>query len=168
MTVILGLDPGSSSTGWALVDTRGGAGRPIITTYLDAGAVASTAEMVAGLLSMYSPDAVAVEKLEGIAYASKGPGIVAGLVSSAHAAGVIVGVASALGHHVEQLTARDWRRLVLGQPAATDQQIARVIPTLVRGWPKRSNVHERDAGGVALAIAWRRNGQAGANARARE
>jgi hypothetical protein len=36
------------------------------------------------------------------------------------------------------------------KPPSVDQQVARILPGLVTGWPDRSNVHERDAAVAAL------------------
>lgn len=158
--IITAFDPGTNESGWCTIDTRGGAGTPITATYLDAGNVPSTPGELALVVQTQRPDVVAVENLAGFAYGTKGPGVVAALISSAHAAGLIVAVAWAAGVPVVQLTARDWRTLVLGNGSATDQRIAQVIPALVHGWPTRSNVHTRDAGGLALGTAWKLNGKA--------
>lgn len=159
MTVILALDPGSSSSGWCAIDTRGGAGTPITATYLDSGTVPSSPGELALLVRAQAPDVVAVENLAGFAYGTKGPGVVAALLTSARAAGLIVAIAWAEGRSVVEMTAREWRKLVLGNGSATDQRIAQVIPTLMHGWPARSNVHTRDAGGLAIGVAWTLNGK---------
>lgn len=53
--------------------------------------------------------------------------------------------------------AQDWRRHLLGNPQADGRQVAAGLARLVSGIPLRSNVHERDAAGAALAVArgWR-------------
>jgi hypothetical protein len=37
-----------------------------------------------------------------------------------------------------------------GEKLTADQQLARIIPLVVRGWPKRSNPHVRDAAAAAM------------------
>lgn len=158
--IILAFDPGSTSTGWCAIDTRGGEGLPITSTFLDKGEIPSTEGEISLLIRAQLPDVVAIEKLEGFAFgAGKGPGVVAALVASSRIAGLIRGVAWAEGPATVEMTAREWRKLVLGQPSATDERIAKVIPTLVHGWPSRSNQHTRDAGGLALGVAWVLNGK---------
>jgi Holliday junction resolvasome RuvABC endonuclease subunit len=160
VTVILAFDPGSNESGWCLVDTRGGAGSPITATYLDSGNLPSKPADVAHLLRVEKPDLVAVEDLRGFAYGSKGPGVVAALISSANRAGGIEWLSWALGIAIVEMTASHWRQIVLGNGSATDERIKTVIPRLIHGWPARSNVHTRDAGGLALGVAWKLNGKA--------
>lgn len=159
MTMILGFDPGSSDTGWCKVDSRGGAGQPVTVTYYDSGTVPSSFEAVGGLLRS-RPDVVAIEKIKGFAFgAGKGPGVVAALIATSWVAGMIATLAWSEAIPFVEMTALEWRRLVLGRPSASDQEIATVVPRLVHGWPARSNVHTRDAGGLALGVAWHLNGR---------
>lgn len=156
---ILGFDPGSADTGWCELDVRGGAGTPITPTYFDSGTVPSSFEGVGALLRA-RPDVVAIEKISGYAFgAGKGPGVVAALIATSWVAGMIAALAHAEGLAIVELSALEWRRVVLGKPSASDQLIADVLPRLVHAWPKRSNVHTRDAGGCALGVAWRLNGR---------
>lgn len=155
MTRILAFDPGSTRSGWCLVVSNDA--RPVVVDFVAAGEVDSTSPEVCALLGELQPGVVAVEVLRGIAYPAKGAGIVGNLASASFAAGLIAGLATPVcDEAVVEMTAREWRGSVLGKPNASDQAIAVVVPRLVRGWPKRSNVHERDAGGLALAVAWRR------------
>ncbi|MGE0792468.1 MAG: crossover junction endodeoxyribonuclease RuvC [Sandaracinaceae bacterium] len=162
--IIVAFDPGAPTTGWCAVDARGGKGRPVTTTFWAGGVVESQPQAIHELLATRQRvdveriDVVAVERLEGFAFPSKGPGIVSGLIAGSRAAGVTAAIAWSLGIRVVEMTANTWRRLVLGRPAATDALIANVIPRLVHGWPKRSNVHVRDAGGLALGVAWHLGG----------
>lgn len=158
--IILAFDPGSNETGFAVVDTRGGGGTPITVTYLDSGNIASKPAEFSRLIRSEKPDIVAVENLAGFAYATKGPGIVAALISSAHAAGLVCAIAWAEGVELVEMTATQWRKIVLGNGSATDERIADVVPKLIHGWPKRSNKHTRDAAGLAVGVSWVRNGKA--------
>jgi predicted RNase H-like nuclease (RuvC/YqgF family) len=63
------------------------------------------------------------------------------------------------GKPIVEPTAADCRRALgvkfgaqrgNGVRLTPDQQLAHIIPLAVRGWPKRSNPHERDAAAAAL------------------
>lgn len=155
---ILGIDPGSTMFGWALLETRGGAdGLPRTAVALSCGMTSSTMQDATALLSECRAAVVAIEKLEGYAFKREGKGanaVVAGLVSSSYVAGGIAWLAWSRGVRVEERTALVARRTVLGRGAATDKHIAHVVPSLVHAWPKVSNPHQRDAAIVALSVAW--------------
>lgn len=51
--------------------------------------------------------------------------------------------------HVGTCGALEWRRAIV-KHRATDHDVAQVITNGIRGWPKRSNAHVRDAAGIAL------------------
>jgi Holliday junction resolvasome RuvABC endonuclease subunit len=151
--IILAFDPGTTSTGWAIVNATADGSRRRVT-FRAAGAVPSEADAILALFG--GVDVVAVEKLKGFAYASKGgASIVDGLVASSRVAGLIVGLTAGRVPCVE-MTAHEWRKLVCGNGAATDAKIAATVPRLVEGFPKRSNVHVRDATGLAVAVGWTR------------
>lgn len=154
--IVLAFDPGTHETGWCRVDVRGTRPNPITITLVDLGNVESSVEGVWPLLA--GADVVAVEVLRGIAYPVKGAGIVGSLVSSSAVAGGIVWLARGGRFHVVETTAREWRGVVMGRPQASDAEIGRVIPGLVRGWPRRSNSHARDAAGLAVGTAWKMGG----------
>jgi hypothetical protein len=70
------------------------------------------------------------------------------------ACGIVAG-----GGRVIEPTAAECRRALgvkfgaqrgTGPKLTPDQQLGRIIPLAVRGWPKRSNEHERDAAAAAL------------------
>lgn len=158
--IITGFDPGSNKTGWCSLDVRGGGTVPVEATFFEAGIVASEPYELAELLRALKPEVVAIEKLEGFAFGGgKGPGVVSALVASSRVAGMLSGLAYAAQIEAVEMTALVWRKLVIGNASAKDVQIADVVPARVHGWPKRSNAHTRDAGGVALATALRLNGR---------
>lgn len=155
MTTILGFDPGSHQSGYALIDVRGGIGMPITATFIGGGVVVSTETPVRELLASMNPNVVAVEWVQGISYGAKGGGVVPHLIASAAVAGGIEWVALGRGIRTVRLPARDWRRTLFALPHASDKDIAHRLPGLfAAGWPKKSNVHQRDAAGCALACAW--------------
>jgi len=156
--IIHAFDPGTSKTGWASVDVRGGGRLPITTTYLGGDHVPSRHGDIRGLLHV--ADVVAVEKLEGIAFPTKGGGVVASLIASSNVAGGIAWSAATLGIRVVEMSAREWRRLVCRNPSASDAQVKEAVERLVHGLPKRTNCHVRDAVGLALAVGWHLGGEA--------
>lgn len=154
---VLSFDPGSTKSGWAELDVADAFG-PIVLRYVAAGEVPSTRDAVRDLIVNSEAEIVAVEKLAGIAYQTKGAGIVSALIASSNVAGMIAALAYAEGRQVVEMPAVEWRRMVCGKPNASDKIIKDVIPRLVRMWPRRSNCHERDAAGLAIAVAWREVG----------
>lgn len=153
--IVLGVDPGSREFGWALLDVRGGAGLPLRATFLATGNAASdyltALQLLAGGALPARPEVVAIEKISGWAFAPKGAGVVAALIASSSVAGGIAWVARSRGLRVEERTANEVRRLLLGKAGSGDAQVKEAIPGLIYGWPKRSNNHQRDAAMVALA-----------------
>ncbi len=155
--ILVGLDPGSAKSGWCRVSVA----PPTLTgarqvTFLDAGTVESAPDHILALLTRV--DAVAVEKVEGYAFGGtgKGGGVVAALIESSGVGRGISWLAHSKAIPCVEMSALEWRKTVLGQPSATDATIKRVIPSLIRGFPKTSNVHVRDAAGVALGTVWAR------------
>lgn len=148
--VVLGVDPGPSSHGWALVrvvDLQS-------AEWLACGDVDVTE--IGSLFSRIGvecpePALVAIERPAGGGYS---PATVPPLLETAYQAGRVAGVAERLALSVRPLAAADWRREVVGRGNAENAAIKDAVLRLVRGWPKRSNAHERDAAGVALAAGW--------------
>ena len=160
MTAILAFDPGSAKSGWCKVAVTGVRPSLVTLSYVESGEVLSTRDAVRSLIANSEADVVAIEMLAGIAYPVKGAGIVSALVASSNVAGMIAALAYAEGRQVAEMTATQWRRMVIGKGNASDKAIAQTIPRLVREWPKRSNVHERDAAGLAIATAWQMSSRA--------
>ena len=157
--IVVGTDPGTSSTGWARVTVEGGGRLPVVVTYVDAGNVESKPSTLAPLLR--GADIVGVECLEGIAYPQRNAGIVTHLIASAEVAGIILGIACARGMRTMRMPAKTWRGLVCRKPNASDAVVKNVVLRIVRGLPKTTNVHQRDALGVALGVAWSLGGDVG-------
>ena len=156
--IVLGVDPGSSASGWARVDVRGGNGLPVTVTYVSSGNALSKPSSLSPLMD--GADVVGCEKLEGVTYPAKGPGIVSALIASSYVAGLVSGIAAARGIRCIDMPAVQWRRIVIGKPNANDALVKDVVHRLVIGLPKRTNVHVRDALGVALGVAWALGGAA--------
>lgn len=111
---------------------------------------------------------VAIEKPSGF-YPSRGmlskrggalAKICEGLLMAGWVGGELKGLARAAGKKVYEVSAPDARRslgvLIGGRGKArektVDQQIAGLVPQLVRGWPKRSCVATRDAAVAAMFV----------------
>ena len=146
--IVLGIDPGPETHGWALLDMSGP--RP---KWIDASK--STSDGMRIVIPQTAPDLVAVEVPSrvlpfGKPVAQRARG--AQLAATSLQAGRILGACDGLGYEAVQIDAATWRK-VLG--ARTDATIKTAIARLVEGCPKRSNVHERDAAGVAIG-AYRR------------
>jgi len=146
--VVLGIDPGPSAHGWALLRVLDlqtaewlalGVDKP---DWYDALTLASFA---------VRPELVAIERPAGGGYS---PATVPPLLETAYQAGILAGRALAAGLDVSPLCAADWRREVVGRGNAEDAAIKDAVLRLVTGWPKKSNAHHRDAAGVALAAGW--------------
>lgn len=149
--IILGLDPGSRSTGYAILDAE-----RAMVSFVECGSLEND-ELAAWLYDdAHDVGCVAIERIEGIAFAPKGPGIVPHLLSASNAAGVAKGAAQLLSHvHIVEASAREWRKAIVGKANASDADVKRVVTLHVQGWPKVSNAHERDAAGVAMYAARR-------------
>lgn len=164
---IIGID---TPRGWTILDVAApGAASLVALGTLDAGREA--AEMVE-LVDRYNIERVAIEAplqpYIGGRAADGGPGvrraIVTSLLGVARLAGRLEGRAEALGLPCSYDDAAAVRSTlgVRGKgETAIDRDVARIVSLRVRGWPKVSNVDERDAAMVALFAGMRaQNGAA--------
>jgi Holliday junction resolvasome RuvABC endonuclease subunit len=158
--VILGIDPGPTSCGWAIVETRGGGGGVPSTCRFVAG---GKREPAVDLLwpMMRSTHVVAIERPRGYG-AGDGQAVRMGpLMDTSYVAGMCFALAWMEDRQVIEMRAADWRRMICGKGAASDAAVKTSVEKLVAGMPKRSNTHLRDAVGIALAAAWSRQRMAG-------
>lgn len=152
--IVLGVDPGPREHGWALVRVVD----PQRALFVGCGKHEGNAEGVLSLLGVHLADVVAIES--PTTFMPTGPGgkfiptVATALFGTTRQVGRLAAVAELDGWAVVEMTASDWRREVCGKGSSTDAQIAADITRLVAGWPRRSNVHVRDAAGVALAAGW--------------
>lgn len=155
--LILGIDPGPTEIGYAVIrfDTATRRG-----SYVDAGKLAvdaRTCDELFGIVKVHVIDAVGVElpsqlhaneKIHRSALVSRANQLLATMKVQQR----IVGWLNSFGFDdVCEVAASDWRRGIVGRSSASDAAIKAAIVRQVAGWPKRSNEHERDAAGVALA-----------------
>jgi Holliday junction resolvasome RuvABC endonuclease subunit len=144
---ILAFDPGPSTSGWALV----GCYRIPRVDWVDGGTCLSTVSSVRELIAKYAPDLVAVERIEGISYDRKRD---RKLFETSDAAGRMAAACEVSDVETVRLAAETWRHMLCGNGRMQDKQIARVLKTLTNRMPTRSNVHIRDALGLAIAAFW--------------
>jgi Holliday junction resolvasome RuvABC endonuclease subunit len=156
--VVVGFDPGGERSGWAALEISGSAAQPR-AAFLGTGDVESTGPALdvffasCAPLARYPGRVVAVERTKGKAYSDKGAGVVPHLIECARADSMICENARVRGLRVVQLPAVEWRRHVCGRHDPDDALVKVTILRFVAGWPSRSNPHNRDAAGVALAAA---------------
>jgi Holliday junction resolvasome RuvABC endonuclease subunit len=152
MSTILGIDPGSKQSGFAYLkaEEERGVWR---FTFLRTGRLEN--DKIRDLVNGTHWDVLAIERVQGLVYSSKGNGASGHLIATADFAGELRGMGQTLarfaggGKRVTDFTAREWRKALVGKPNPENNEITPVVLRLVNGWPKRSNNHERDAAGVA-------------------
>lgn len=157
---ILGFDPGPTWVGWALIDCS----NPSAPKWVRAGKV--PALECARLLAEMAPGELDLVGVEVPSHASfpSGHGDPGGvvkrlrslsseLIATALIAGRIIGMAEGQ-YSTSAITAQVWRQRLTSKVNASDATIKTTLAYVLRGMPTRSNAHERDAAGVALA-AWK-------------
>jgi Holliday junction resolvasome RuvABC endonuclease subunit len=164
-TVIVGLDPGGAQSGYGVLDVGGTPAQPVFTC-LATGEIESSGEALDAFLSRCDPfqlaagRIIAVERVGGHGFApGRGGARVASLMAASEIAGLFIENARGRGCDVVPLTARQWRHVVVGDPSPEDATIKIVIQRLVRALPKLTNSHNRDALGLAVAVALGARGQ---------
>lgn len=140
---VLGLDPGSTFTGWAVL--REGETRRQKPTFLRGGRVAN--EGLWDLLRDCERDTlIAIESPAGHIFS---PARGAQLLATKGVASEIAGAAKALGFKVWEKPCAHVRKVLCQRATAGDRVVKTALPVFVDGLPKRSNSHVRDAIAVA-------------------
>jgi Holliday junction resolvasome RuvABC endonuclease subunit len=145
---VVAWDPGPRWSGWCLAEmTAASRGRPV---FVDGGKVRSIPEEIHRIIGRAGAGSVVgVETPTGYVHQhARG----AALLETARVAGEIVGAARYCGHHVVEMAASSWRRALCGNGSAPDCTIARAVAMLATGLPVRTNVHLRDALGLAIVV----------------
>ena len=150
---VLGIDPGTATTGYGLVEAEPGRpGRLLECGVLrtEAGAALSARLLtlhhgMRELVAQHHPDVVAVE---GIFYAKN---VRTSLVLS-HARGVILLAAEEAGVTVAELAPAAVKKAVVGRGRATKAQVGFMVQQLLR--LRRPPEPADAADGVAIALAW--------------
>lgn len=153
---LLAVDPGPSSCGWAhvrMVDGR--------AHYIDGGKFDSTRTYFVNVLEGWATDVVAIEMPEGFIHEPfRGPP----LLQTARVAGGIEWECDRRGLRTITLSATSWRKTLCGGARPGDGVIADVVRANVAGLPALTNVHVRDALGLAIVAGWIAIGSAGTRA----
>lgn len=148
--VVLGIDPGSRAHGWAVLVVG-----PHSARYLDGGhRECSAADLVRRTIRVECRGPLDLVAVEVPAVLHHLPAVRQVLLTAV-SAGAALGAADCFDRLNVRVNPADWRRDVCGHGSARDSTVKDAIDRLVTGWPKRSNVHIRDAAGVALHAAWR-------------
>jgi Holliday junction resolvasome RuvABC endonuclease subunit len=147
MTLVLGIDPGPTNNGYAVLDFA----IPTAPVWHHGGVTAN----IEGVLEWLSqegeplrPRLVFVEQ----ARALHNPMANVQAMATAWAGGCVYGLAKARGYDVRALGVNEWRQALVGHSRRGDDVDGKVkafLSTFVRQFPARSNNHSRDAAGVA-------------------
>ncbi|MBI5837979.1 MAG: crossover junction endodeoxyribonuclease RuvC [Candidatus Eisenbacteria bacterium] len=148
MRTVLGIDPGSVVTGWALVRESGSAVTCVASGQLSLGGGALTGRLTAlyrglsAVLDAHRPDSVAVESPFQAKNARSA--LVLG-----HARGVILLAAGLGGLDVAEYAPREVKMAVAGRGSATKEQVQYMVRRLL-SLPKAPRADEADAMALAL------------------
>ncbi len=151
----LAFDPGAHC-GWtaARQEKLGHLPEALGVGVLDRGVAEGRDDRVAEaleLLMRFKPDVVFVETVNFV-YAREGFGADMGghLVRAARLGGRLYQLAEDHGFPVAEVAAERWRKCIVGNARAENSQIKQVVLVRYGNWPKVSNNHERDGGGLCL------------------
>lgn len=155
--IVIGIDPGAT-IGWAILELRMGAAprrlhhgdsrAPDGVPWRDHGVELMAVELPEGF---YPSAARLGEKASVLA------SMAAELLATTRIGARLLGRAEEAGLQVIDVAPAEWRSATgirVGGRGATmspDQQTAARWPTLISGWPARSNTHQRDSAGAAIA-----------------
>ena len=154
----MGFDPGSTRSGYGVIGAGGTAAQPTFS-FLGCGDVESSGPALDAFFARCEPfqvaagKTVAVEVTQGRIYGDKGAGIAPDLLACARADALICENVRWRGVDLVTLPAVRWRKAVAGNGHASDRILKIAIGRLLRGMPARTNVHNRDGLGVAIAAA---------------
>jgi crossover junction endodeoxyribonuclease RuvC len=151
--IVLGIDPGLASTGYGLVERRGGR-----LLALDGGSIETSAELarerrlaqihgeVERLIATHEPDTVALEQL----YFGQN---VRTAFAVGHARGVVMLAAGQAGLSCSDYTPQQVKAAVCGNGRAGKDQVARMVKTLLALERDPHPDHAADALAVAICHA---------------
>jgi hypothetical protein len=142
---VLGIDPGPSKSGYALLDFT----IKTAPIWIEGG----TSEDVGELLDLtFAPSPTMLVVVEQ-PRALHNPLANVQVVSTSWAGGEIYGYARAKGFNVLSVGVNEWRIAFVGRSRAgdnVDHKVEAELRRRVRQMPNRSSSHSRDAGGVAV------------------
>lgn len=146
---VLGIDPGTRLTGWAVVEAQGPRLRACAAGVIRAGAKqplpARLAKIEAGLVELIDAHAPAVVAVEDIFFAKYANAA----LKLGHARGVVLLVAEKAGLPVHEYPPALVKRTVAGRGAASKEQVAQLVGALL-GLKVLPSVDATDA--LAIAV----------------
>lgn len=152
MTIILGLDPSLSCTGWGVIRAEGSRLSHVANGQIATQAKASIAERLAQLqrelaavISTHAPDRAACEEI----FVNKNP---QSTLKLAQARGCVLAACGAAGLDVREHSARGVKKAVVGTGAAEKAQVQAMLKVLLPG-VAIAGADAADALAVAIADA---------------
>ncbi|NCP19244.1 MAG: crossover junction endodeoxyribonuclease RuvC [Erythrobacter sp.] len=152
MTIILGLDPSLSCTGWGVIRSEGSRLSHIANGQIATQAKAPMPERLAQLqrelaavIAAHSPDRAACEEV----FVNKNP---QSTLKLAQARGCVLAVCGAAALEVREHSARGVKKAVVGTGAAEKAQVQAMLKVLLPG-AKVTGADAADALAVAIADA---------------
>ena len=152
MTLILGLDPSLSCTGWGIVRAEGSRLAHVANGQVQTDAKAPMAERlhhlcdgIAAVIATYAPDRAAVEEV----FVNKNP---QSTLKLAQARGAVLAACGSAGLPVSEHAARLVKKSVVGTGAADKAQVQAMLKVLLPG-AKVAGADAADALAVAIADA---------------
>ncbi|MEO1969534.1 MAG: crossover junction endodeoxyribonuclease RuvC [Sphingomonadaceae bacterium] len=152
MTLILGLDPSLSCTGWGVVRSEGSRLSHVANGEVPTNAKAPMAERlhhlhdaIAAVIDTHAPDRVAVEEV----FANKNP---QSTLKLAQARGSVLAACGRAGVPVREHAARAVKKSVVGTGAAEKAQVQAMLKVLLPG-AQIAGADAADALAVAIADA---------------
>lgn len=143
---VMGIDPGATH-GAALIELPEGRGQ---ADYIEHASTRDLDELLR-LLTAWEPELVGCESVTTVySRARFGAGMATALLNAERAVGDLRNECRKLAVPFVSVRAAAWRKLLTGNGSVGDQYIKSAVMLWVRGWPKRSNAHARDAAGVAF------------------
>jgi Holliday junction resolvasome RuvABC endonuclease subunit len=146
--IVLAFDPGMT-TGYAAVRSPGDQ-----LAVLGSDRTETRDEILGlarDLIKRVEPEVVLVEAIDGYNHGDTAGAKLMHLTRAADFAGSVIGLCAGLGVRCVGVSARTWRRTIVGQTSPTNAEIAVALSTILRrnGLDKTNN-HERDGLGLAL------------------
>ncbi len=152
MTIILGLDPSLSCTGWGVVRTEGSRISHIANGEVKTDAKAPMAQRlnhlhdaIAAVIATYAPDHAAAEEV----FANKNP---QSTLKLAQARGAVLAACGAASLEVREHAARKVKKAVVGTGGAEKAQVQAMLKVLLPG-AEIAGADAADALAVAIADA---------------
>jgi Holliday junction resolvasome RuvABC endonuclease subunit len=153
MNRVLGFDPGTAKHGYCLIDVTirtapiwvegGHSEEPflLLDAYRDTNMPLVVVEEPRGALHVPSGN---IGEMQARAQC---------LIATSWLGGEIYGYARARGFPCLKVGQQEWRNALIGRPRpgeTSDHRVDAELRRIVRQMPKRSSVHARDAGGIAI------------------